>query len=85
MRVLSGESARAVAHSLGMPNNTFVLSWLRAYREKGVDGLKSRPKGRKKHAQEESEAPGAGQIGNSCRSSSMIFKIERVLSALGNR
>ena len=35
--------------------------WVRAYREKGVDGLESRPKGRKKHAQEEAKIPGAGR------------------------
>lgn len=53
LRVLSGESACSVAYSIGMPSNTRVLSWVRAYREKGVDGLQSRPKGRRPHAQEE--------------------------------
>lgn len=53
MRVLSGESARAVAFSLGMPNNMCVLTWVRAYREKGAEGLQSKPKGRRPHAQEE--------------------------------
>ena len=47
MRVLSGESVTSVAHSLGMPGHSSVLAWVRAYREKGVDGLESRPKGRK--------------------------------------
>ncbi len=58
-RVLSGESARSVAHSLGMPCNASVLAWVRAYRENGVDGLESKPKGRKRHAQE--EKPRAGK------------------------
>ena len=34
---------------------------VRAYREKGVDGLESRLKGRKKHAQEETQISGAGR------------------------
>ena len=60
MRVLSGESAQAVAYSLGMPNNMCVLTWVRAYREKGVDGLQSRPKGRRRsHAEEEDQREGA--------------------------
>ena len=59
MRVLSGESARSVAYSLGMPCNASVLAWVRAYRENGVDGLESKPKGRKGHAQE--EKPRAGK------------------------
>ena len=62
-RVLSGESAQAVAYSLGMPNCTRVAGWVRAYREEGVHGLESKPKGRKKHAQEETQIPGAGRIG----------------------
>ena len=53
MRVLSGESARSVAYSLGMPCNASVLTWVRAYREKGAEGLQSKPKGRRPHAQEE--------------------------------
>ena len=61
-RVLAGEAACAVARSLGMPCPSSVLAWVRAYREKGVDGLESRPKGRKKHAQEEAQIPGAGRI-----------------------
>ena len=81
-RVLSGESARAVAYSLGMPNNASVLSWLRAYREKGVDGLKSRPKGRKKHAQEESEVPGAGRIGEAQAGELHADPRERLLKKL---
>ena len=62
-RVLAGESACAVAFSLGMPSHSAVLAWVRAYREKGADGLESRPKGRKTHAQEETQIPGAGRIG----------------------
>lgn len=61
-RVLAGEAACAVARSLGMHCPSSVLAWVRAYREKGVDGLESRPKGRKKHAQEEAQIPGAGRI-----------------------
>ena len=66
-RVLAGESACAVGHSLGMPSSSSVLSWVRAYREKGVDGLQSKPKGRRKHAQgeiagtEEDRGAGAGE------------------------
>ena len=66
-RVLAGESACAVARSLGMPCPSSVLSWARAYREKGVDGLQSKPKGRRKHAQgeiagtEEDRGAGAGE------------------------
>ena len=82
MRVLSGESARAVAYSLGMPCNASVLSWVRAYREKGVDGLKSRPKGRKKHAQEESEVPGAGRTGEAQAGELHADPRERLLKKL---
>ena len=53
LRVEGGESMTAVGHSLGMSSCSTVLLWVRAYREKGVDGLQSKPKGRKKHAQEE--------------------------------
>ena len=53
MRVLSGESARSVAYSLGMPCSASVLTWARLYREKGAEGLQSKPKGRRPHAQEE--------------------------------
>lgn len=53
LRVEGGESLVAVGHSLGMASYSSVLSWLRAYREKGIDGLQSKPKGRRKHAQEE--------------------------------
>ena len=63
MRVLSGEAACAVAFSLGMPSHSAVLAWVRAYREEGVHGLESKPKGRKTHAQEETQIPGAGRIG----------------------
>ena len=81
-RVLAGESARAVAYSLGMPSDASVLSWLRAYREKGVDGLESRPKGRKKHAQEESEVPGAGRIGEAQAGELHADPRERLLKKL---
>ncbi len=82
MRVLSGESAQAVAYSLGMPNCTLVAGWARAHREKGVDGLESRPKGRKKHAQEESEAPGAGRIGEAQAGEPHADPRERLLKKL---
>ena len=59
-RVLAGETACAVALSLGMPCPSSVLSWVRAYREKGVGGLESRPKGRRRsHAEEEDQRAGA--------------------------
>ena len=59
-RVISGESARAVAYSLGMPNHGRVAAWVRAYREKGYEGLQSRPKGRRRsHAEEEDQRAGA--------------------------
>ena len=59
-RVISGESARAVAYSLGMPGHGSVIAWVRAYREKGVEGLQSRPKGRRRsHAEEEDQRAGA--------------------------
>lgn len=81
-RVLSGESARAVAYSLGMPCNASVLFWLRAYREKGVDGLQSKPKGRKKHGQEETEAPGAGRAGTAQAGELHADPRERLLKKL---
>ena len=46
-RVLAGESAKSVGFSLGMACDSSVVCWLRAYREKGEDGLQSKPKGRK--------------------------------------
>ena len=59
-RVESGESASAVAYSLGMADCSRVLAWLRAYRESGPEGLESRRKGRKpKGAQEEGGDAGA--------------------------
>ena len=82
MRVLSGESARAVAYSLGMPSTTNVLAWVRAYREKGVDGLQSRPKGRKRHAQEEAQIPGAGRIGEAQAGEPHADPRERLLKKL---
>lgn len=82
MRVLSGESSRSVAYSIGMPSNTIVLAWVRAYREKGVDGLKSRPKGRKKHAQEEAQIPGAGRIGEAQAGELHADPRERLLKKL---
>ena len=81
-RVLSGEAARAVAYSIGMSCPAPVLSWVRAYRENGVDGLESRPKGRKKHAQEESEVPGAGRIGEAQAGEPHADPRERLLKKL---
>ena len=82
MRVLSGESAQAVAYSLGMPNCTLVTGWLRAYREKGVDGLESRPKGRKRHAEEEAQIPGAGRAGEAQAGELHADPRERLLKKL---
>jgi len=81
-RVLAGEAARAVARSLGMPCPSSVLAWVRAYREKGVDGLESRPKGRKKHAQEEAQIPGAGRIGEAQAGELHADPRERLLKKL---
>jgi len=64
MRVESGESMRSVGYSLGMASCSSVLNWVRAYRKSGVDGLESKPKGRKsKHAQKEAEDAGAASHG----------------------
>ena len=82
-RVLSGESSRSVAYSIGMPSNTNVLAWVRAYRENGPDGLESRPKGRKKHAQEEeAQIPGAGRIGEAQAGEPHADPRERLLKKL---
>lgn len=63
-RVLAGESARSVAYSLGMACNSSVLIWVRAYREKGEDGLQSKAKGRKpKHAEENDGGARGGEQG----------------------
>ncbi|OPZ34912.1 MAG: Integrase core domain protein [Tenericutes bacterium ADurb.BinA155] len=63
-RVLAGESISGVAYSLGMANCACVMNWLRAYREKGEDGLQSKPKGRKpKHAEEDDGAARGGEQG----------------------
>ena len=82
MRVLSGESARAVAYSLGMPNCTLVAGWVRAYREEGVHGLESKPKGRKRHAEEETRIPGAGRIGEAQAGELHADPRERLLKKL---
>lgn len=47
-RVLEGESYCKVAHSLGMPRETQVLTWHRKYLELGWDGLKLDGRGRKR-------------------------------------
>lgn len=47
MRVEAGESARDAAVSLGITNHYLILEWAKAYRLGGLDGLKSKPKGRK--------------------------------------
>lgn len=47
-RVLNGESYAEVAHSLGMPIETQVLTWHRKYLEFGWDGLKLDGRGRKR-------------------------------------
>lgn len=47
-RVLDGESYGEVAHSLGMPIETQVMTWHRKYLELGWDGLKLDGRGRKR-------------------------------------
>ena len=47
MRVEAGESAGEVAISLGITSQRPLSQWVRAYRLNGLDGLKSKPKGRK--------------------------------------
>ena len=61
MRMGSRARREVLARSLGMSCPSSVLMWVRPYREKGVDGLESRSKGGKKHAQEENQIPGAGR------------------------
>ena len=82
-RVLAGETACAVARSLGMPCLSSVLAWVRAYREKGVDGLKSKPKGRKKHAQEEAQIPGASRTREAQAGDLHADPRERLLKKVG--
>ena len=82
MRVLSGESARAVAYSLGMPNCTLVAGWVRAYREEGAHGLESKPKGRKRHAEEETKIPGVPRIGEAQEGEPHADPRERLLKKL---
>ena len=62
-RVQAGESAGEVARALGITSNSVVQQWVETYRLLGAKGLESKPKGRKKHAQEETQIPGAGRIG----------------------
>ena len=81
-RVLSGETISGVARSLGMPETARVSSWVRAYREKGYEGLQSKPKGRKKHAQEEGEVPGAGRTGEAQAGEPHADPRERLLKKL---
>ncbi len=82
LRVLSGESAFSVAYSIGMSCNAGVLSWVKAYREKGVDGLESRPKGRKKHAEEEAQIPGVPRVGEAQAGELHADPRERLLKKL---
>ena len=82
MRVLSGESSRSVAYSIGMPSNMCVLTWVRAYREKGVEGLQSRPKGRKRHAEEEAQIPGVPRVGEAQAGELHADPRERLLKKL---
>ena len=82
-RVLSGESACAVAYSLGMPNDTNVLAWVRAYREEGVHGLESKPKGRRRsHAKEEAQIPGVHRAGEAQAGELHADPRERLLKKL---
>jgi len=65
-RVLAGESANSVAFSLGKACPSNVLIWVRAYREKGEDGLQSKAKGRKpRHAEENRGGARGGEQGPS--------------------
>lgn len=82
LRVLSGESACSVAYSLGMPNCTLVAGWVRAYREEGVHGLESKPKGRKRHAEEETQIPGVPRIGEAQAGEPHADPRERLLKKL---
>lgn len=82
LRVLSGESACSVAYSLGMPNCTLVAGWVRAYREEGVHGLESKPKGRKRHAEEETQIPGVPRIGEAQAGELHADPRERLLKKL---
>ena len=81
-RVLSGESACSVASSLGMPCPSSVLAWVRAYREEGVDGLESRRKGRKRHAEEEAQIPGVPRAGEAQAGEPHADPRERLLKKL---
>ena len=47
-RVLDGESYHEIAHSLGMPNITQIITWHRKYLKLGWDGLKLDGRGRKR-------------------------------------
>lgn len=63
-RVLAGESSSSVAYSLGMAENACVIIWLRAYRERGPEGLQSKARGRKpKNAEENDGAARGGEQG----------------------
>ena len=56
-RVLDGESYHEVAHSLGMSNETQILTWHRKYLELGWDGLKLDGRGRKRKMGNKSNKP----------------------------
>ena len=63
-RVLAGESMSAVAYSLGMANSGCVINWVRSYRENGLEGLQSKPRGRKpKNAKEDDGGARGGERG----------------------
>ena len=82
-RVLSGESAQAVAYSLGMSKCSLVTGWARAYREKGFEGLQSRPKGRRRsHAEEEDQIPGVPRAGEAQAGELHADPRERLLKKL---
>ena len=56
-RVLDGESYHEVAHSLGMPGKTQVMTWHRKYLELGWDSLKLDGRGRKRKMGNKSNKP----------------------------
>ncbi|WP_216402738.1 helix-turn-helix domain-containing protein [Arcanobacterium phocae] len=47
-RFLSGQTKMSIAKELGLSSPKVLERWVRIYRDKGVDGLRPRPKGRPK-------------------------------------
>lgn len=46
-RVINGESYRSVAFALDINNDSLICNWMKSYKKYGLDGLKSKVKGRK--------------------------------------